>query len=67
MAMDKVTIKCTKKVWTVHVPESQIAIFDWILQEGLAGLGMIDFDDQSQPIVTQGHLDKWNGVDWIWK
>ena len=65
--MDKVTIKSTKKGLTVHVPESQCAVFDWILQEGLAGLGMIDCDDQSEPIVTAGCLDKWNGIDYIWQ
>ena len=63
--MDKVTIKNTKKGWTVHVPSSQCLVFNWVLEEGLAGLGSIEDDDQSEPINANGDLAKWNGIDWI--
>ena len=63
--MDQVTVKSTKKGWTVHVPSSQIKVFTWILEEGLAGLSSIDYDDdQSEPIKANGHLDKWNGINY---
>ena len=65
--MDQVTVKTTKRGLTIHVPNSQCAVFNWVLEEGLAGLGMIDFDDQSEPIVTSGCLDKWNGINYIWQ
>lgn len=61
--MDKVTVKSTKKGWTVYVPDSQLKVFTWILEEGLAGLDSVDYDDdQSEPIAANGDLSKWNGI-----
>ena len=66
--MDRVTIKSTKKGWTVHVPDSQCAVFNWILETGLAGLSDVYCDQhESEPIAADGHLAKWNGIDWIWQ
>jgi len=66
--MDKVTIKSTKKGWTVHVPESQCLVFNWVLEEGLAGLDSVKYDDdQAEPINANGDLAKWNGIHWIWQ
>ena len=63
--MDQVTVKTTKRGFTVHVPDSQSEVFHWVLQEGLAGLTSVCCDnDQSEPIAAEGHLDKWNGIIW---
>ncbi len=58
--MGQVTIKRTKKGWTVHVPSDQCDAFQWILSEGEAGLyAMID-DGQ---IVVKDQ-ENWNGIEW---
>jgi len=58
--MDKVTVKSTKKGWTVHVPSNQCDTFQWILSEGEDGLyAMID-DGQT---ITEDQ-ENWNGIEW---
>jgi len=59
--MDKVTIKRTKKGWTVHVPSSQCDAFQWILSEGEAGLYAMT--DEGQTVVED--QENWNGIEWV--
>ena len=58
--MDQVTVKRTKKGWTVYVPSSQCDAFQWILSEGMEGLAAM-IDDGQQVIESQ---DDWNGIEW---
>ena len=62
--MDQVTIKRTKKGWTVHIPSSQCRVFGWIITEGEAGLSACH-GDEGEPIVADGDLDDWNGIEWL--
>ena len=58
--MDQVTIKRTKKGWTVYVPKSRGDVFEWILSEGEAGLFAMMDDGQH---VADGQED-WNGFEY---
>ena len=58
--MDQVTVKRTKKGWTVHVPSSQCDAFQWILSEGEAGLYSM-IDDGQNVVEDQ---ENWGGINY---